>query len=183
MSRIGKKPISIPEKIEIKIDGRIVFVKGPKGELSKEFRPEIEIKEENGQIFVSPKKGLESVKKIRAFWGLTRKLIANMVEGVTNGFEKRLQIEGIGYKAEVSGKELVLSVGFSHQVKLEIPEGLEASVEKNVIIISGIDKEKVGQFAAVIRKVRPAEPYKGKGIKYFGEIIRRKVGKKAAAVK
>lgn len=183
MSRIGKKPILIPEGVTVKIDGRRVSVKGPKGELSKEFRPEVEIKMEDNQVLVSPKKGFESIKKTKAFWGLTRKLIANMVEGVTSGFEKKLEINGIGYKAEVKEKELILSVGFSHLVKMIIPEGLTVSVEKNIVIISGMNKEDVGQFAAVIRKVRPAEPYKGKGIKYFGEVIRRKVGKKVAAAK
>lgn len=176
MSRIGKKPILIPESVDIKIEGGKVSVKGPKGEISKEFRPEIKVEVKNDKILVYPKQ--EGLKETKALWGLTRMLIANMVEGVTAGFEKKLEIEGIGFKAEVSGEEIVLYVGFSHPVKLKIPQGIKVSVDKNIISVAGIDKELVGQFAAVIRKVKRAEPYKGKGIKYVGEIIRRKVGKK-----
>jgi large subunit ribosomal protein L6 len=183
MSRIGKKPIIIPKEVEVKIEGLKVSVKGPKGEIAKEFRPEIDIKMENNEISVFPRKGKETLKKTKAFWGLTRKLIANMVEGTIAGFEKKLEIEGIGYKGEVSGEELILLVGFSHPVKLRIPEGIEVSLDKNIITVSGINKESVGQFASIIRRAKPAEPYKGKGIKYLGEIIRRKVGKKVAAAK
>ncbi|MDP2967110.1 MAG: 50S ribosomal protein L6 [bacterium] len=188
MSRIGKKPIIIPPGVEVKIDNQKVTAKGPKGEISKEFRPEIKIETKDDKIFVFPqqkmqeKKKLQGLqqKKIKSFWGLTRVLVANMIEGVTAGFGKKLEIEGIGFKAEVSGEELVLYAGFSHPIKLKIPQVIKISVNKNVITVSGIDKELVGQFASVIRKVKPAEPYKGKGIKYAGEIIRRKVGKKAA---
>jgi len=186
MSRVGKKPIIIPEGVEVKIDDRRVTVRGSKGEISKEFRPEVKIGIKDDKIFVSPQ--LEKLgkkkfvggraKKIKSFWGLTRMLVANMIEGVTVGFEKKLEIEGIGFKAEVAGEELVLSVGFSHPVKLKISEGIKILVDKKMIIVSGIDKELVGQFASIIRKVKPPEPYKGKGIKYLGEIIRRKVGKK-----
>jgi len=179
MSRVGKKPIIIPEGVEIKIDDQKVTVKGPKGEISREFRPEIKIEAKDDEILVSPQQ--EKLKEIRALWGLTRMLIFNMVEGVTSGFEKKLEIEGIGFKAETSGDEFVLYVGFSHPVKLKIPEGIKISVEKNVIVVSGIDKELVGQFSAIIRKTKPVEPYKGKGIKYTGEIVRRKVGKKVVA--
>jgi len=181
MSRVGKKPIIIPEGVEIKIDGQKVTVKGPKGEISREFRPEIKIEMKDDEILVSPQREREKLKEIRALWGLTRMLIFNMVEGVTSGFEKKLEIEGIGFKAETSGEEFVLYVGFSHPVKLKIPEGIKISVEKNVIVVSGIDKELVGQFSAIIRKTKPVEPYKGKGIKYAGEIVRRKVGKKVVA--
>jgi len=193
MSRIGKKPILIPNGVEIKIDGQKVIVKGPRGELVREIHPEIRVEMKNNQILIAPvldlsqekdKKKLtgNQLKKIKALWGLSRVLIANMVTGVTVGFEKKLEISGIGFKAEVSGKELILSVGFSHPVKLTIPTGLQVTVAKNIITVSGNDKEAVGQFAAIIRSVRPAEPYKGKGLKYVGEVIRRKVGKKAAAV-
>ena len=181
MSRIGKKPIQIPQGVEVKIDvskdGSKVVVKGTKGELSQEFRPEIKIEAEESQILVSPQK--ES-RQTQALWGLTRALIANMVKGVTEGFEKKLEIQGVGYKAEVKEEELVLSIGYSHLVKIKIPEGISIAVEKNIITISGINKGSVGQIAAIIRKTRPPEPYKGKGIRYVGEIVKRKVGKKAA---
>ena len=177
MSRIGKKPIIIPEKVGVEIDGRKVTVKGPKGELFKEFRPEISIEIKENIVFISPK---NETKQTRALWGLTRALIANMVKGVTEGFEKKLEIEGVGFKAQASGDTLELFVGFSHSVKIKAPENTNFSVEKNVITVSGIDLEKVSQTAAKIRKAKPAEPYKGKGIKYSGEIIRRKVGKKVA---
>jgi len=181
MSRIGKKPIQIPQGVEVKIDvskdGSKVVVKGTKGELSQEFRPEIKIEAKESQILVSPKK--ES-RQTQALWGLTRALIANMVKGVTEGFEKKLEIQGVGYKAEVKEEELVLSIGYSHLVKIKIPEGISIAVEKNIITISGINKGSVGQIAAIIRKTRPPEPYKGKGIRYVGEIVKRKVGKKAA---
>jgi large subunit ribosomal protein L6 len=192
MSRVGKKPISIPENVEVKIEDSKVTVKGPKGELSREVRPEIKVEvrpvksDEVGakqfnrvkdkEIVVSPQK--ES-KETQAFWGLTRALIANMVKGVTEGYEKKLEIQGVGFKANLEGQDLVLNVGFSHPVKIKAPEGTNFSVEKNIITVSGIDIEKVSQTAAKIRKIKPPEPYKGKGIKYLGEQIRRKLGKKA----
>jgi len=175
MSRIGKKPILIPEGVEIKIEGQKVIVKGPKGQLEKEIRPEIGIELKKGKISLSPK---IQTKKTKAFWGLTRALISNMIEGVNRGYEKKLEIEGLGYRASLEGEDLVLSVGFSHPIKIRPPLGIKISVEKNIIIVSGIDKELVGQVAAKIRKVKVAEPYKGKGIKYLAEKIRRKVGKK-----
>jgi len=196
MSRIGKKPISIPESVEVKIENNTVTVKGPKGELRKEVRPEIKVEinpvrdsedrekprkecisnggKEN-EILVSPEK---ETKKTNAFWGLTRTLIFNMIKGVTEGYEKKLEIQGVGYKANLEGEDLVLQVGFSHPVKMDKVEGIKFEVEKNIITISGIDKELVGQVAAKIRKVRPPEPYKGKGIRYVGEEVRRKAGKK-----
>lgn len=189
MSRIGKKPITIPEGVEIKIDNQKVTVKGPKGEISKEFRPEIKIEKRGKEIFVFPKnenliekKPIDkNAKKIKSFWGLTRMLIANMIQGVVSGFEKKLELNGVGYRAEVLGEELILQVGFSHPVKLKIPQEIKVSVEKNIIVVFGVSKEAVGQFAATTRKVKPAEPYKGKGIKYLGEKIRRKLGKKAVS--
>jgi len=176
MSRIGKKPIPIPEGVEVKINDNKVIIRGPEGELSKEIRPEIRVEFKEGKIFVLPK---SQTKKTNAFWGLSRALIFNMIKGVTEGYQKKLEIEGLGYRASLEGTDLILQVGFSHPVKIKPPEGIKFSVEKNIITVSGIDKELVGQVAAKIRKVRPPEPYKGKGIRYLGEIIRRKAGKKA----
>jgi len=175
MSRIGKKPILIPEGVEVKIEGNTIKVKGEKGELQKEVRPEIGIELKEGKIIVLPK--IET-KQTKTLWGTTRALIANMIKGVKEGYEKKLEIEGLGFKAILEGNDLTLSVGFSHQVKIKTPPGIKISVEKNIITVSGIDKELVGQIASNIRKIKPAEPYKGKGIKYVGEVIRRKAGKK-----
>ena len=203
MSRIGKKPILIPEGVEIRTENQNIIVKGPKGELFREIPSEIKIEIKDNQLFVSPKMRVSVAnkasqgnakhspkvetlknKQTKALWGLFRALLANMVEGVSKGFEKKLEIQGIGFKAVVieeegTGEELILNVGYSHPVKIKIPQDLKISVEKNIIIVSGIDKELVGQIAAKIRKVRPSEPYKGKGIRYIDEIIRRKAGKKA----
>jgi len=178
MSRIGQKPIIIPEGVEVKIEGQKVTVKGSKGELTREILPEIKAEIKEGKIIVSPQK---ETKKTKAFWGLTRALLSNMVSGVTVGFEKKLEIEGVGFKAAVEGEELVLEMGYSHPVKIKIPQGIKISAEKNIITVSGFNNELVGQTSAIIRKVRPPEPYKGKGIKYVGEKIKRKVGKKATA--
>ena len=175
MSRVGKKPILIAENVEVKIEGQKVIIKGPKGELSREIRPEIKVEVKGNQIFVLPK---EETKKTKAFWGLTRTLLANMIKGVTEGYEKKLEIEGLGFKALVEGEDLKLLVGFTHPVKIKASQDIKFSVEKNVITVAGIDKEKVGLLAAKIRNVKPPEPYKGKGIRYQGEIVRRKVGKK-----
>ena len=175
MSRVGKKPILIPEKVECKAEGQKIIVKGPKGELSLEITPEIKIEVKEGRITVLPPK----VKKTKALWGLTRTLIANMIDGVTKGYEKKLSIEGLGYKAQLEGKDLDIRVGFTHSVEIKAPEGISFSVEKNIIIVSGINKELVGQISAKIRRIRPPEPYKGKGIRYLGEVVKRKVGKKA----
>jgi len=180
MSRIGKKPILIPDNVEVKIEGQKVIVKGPKGELSKEIRPEIKIEIAEEKILVLPK--IET-RKTKAFWGLTRALLFNMLKGVKEGYEKKLQLEGLGYRASLEGDDLLLQVGFTHPVKVKASEGIKFSVEKNIITVSGIDKELVSQIAAIIRKVRPPEPYKGKGIRYLGEVIRRKVGKKAVTTK
>jgi large subunit ribosomal protein L6 len=176
MSRIGKKSITIPSGVEVSLKDQEIKVKGPKGELERTIRPEIKVLVENNEIKVFPCK---ETKKTMAFWGLTRALLNNMVVGVSQGFEKKLQIEGVGYKALMDGQDLVLSLGFSHPVKVKAPQGVTFSVEKNIVTLSGIDIEKVTQTAASIRKVKPPEPYKGKGIRYFGEIIKKKVGKKA----
>lgn len=185
MSRIGKKPIQILEGIEIKTEGQKVIVKGPKGTLSREIHSEIKIEIKDNQIFVQPfsEKALMDNKQVKALWGLTRALLANMIEGINQGFEKKLEIQGIGFKAVIEEGVLVLNVGFSHPVKIKIPQELKVLVEKNIITISGIDKELVGQFSAVVRKTKPPEPYKGKGIRYLGEVVRRKAGKKAATTK
>ena len=190
MSRVGKKPIEIPEGVEVKINGQKVLIKGPRGELSLEVRPEIKVETKDyyppatlpakgrapRKIFVTPK--IET-KKTRAFWGLTRTLLQNIIKGVSCGYEKKLEIEGVGYRANLEGQDLVLNIGFSHPVKIKAPAGIKFVVEKNTITVFGIDKGRVGEVAAKIRRVRPPEPYKGKGIKYAGEQIRRKVGKKA----
>ena len=177
MSRIGKKPILIPDDVEVKIEDGKVIVRGPKGELFREIRPEIKVEVKGNQIFVSPQ--VEG-KKTKALWGTSRAHLANMVQGVKEGYEKKLEIEGVGYKASVEGGDTIqLSVGFTKPTKIKAPKDIKFSVEKNVITVSGIDKELVGQIAAKIRKVRPPEPYKGKGIRYQGELVRRKVGKKA----
>ncbi len=178
MSRIGKKPIIIPEGVTVKIEGQQVIIKGPKGELTKEIRPEVDIEQKQEKIFLSPK--IES-KKTGAFWGLSRTLIVNMIEGVTKGFEKKLELHGVDYRVALEKEDLVLDVAFSHPVKITCLNGIKFLVEKNIIIISGIDKELVGNVAAKIRKVGKPEPYKGKGIRYQGEVVRKKVGKKAVA--
>jgi large subunit ribosomal protein L6 len=175
MSRIGKQPLL---GVELKIEGNTVEVKGPKGRLSRNLFPEINVEIKDNQILFTPK---VIDLKSKALWGLSRTLVLNMIDGVTKGFEKRMEINGVGFKAIVEGKKLVLSVGLSHTVDIEAPENVEFKVEKNIIIVTGIDKEVVGQISATIRRVKPPEPYKGKGIKYVGEIIKRKLGKKAGA--
>ena len=176
MSRIGKQPITIPAGVEVKIgEGNLVTVKGPKGTLERKLSADMNIAMENGVITVSRPSDL---KKFRALHGLTRTLVNNMIIGVTNGYEKVLEINGVGYRAAKSGKKLTLTLGYSHPVEMEDPDGITTEVEgTNKITVKGIDKEKVGQFAAEIRTKRPPEPYKGKGIKYADEHIRRKVGK------
>ena len=175
MSRIGKLPIEIPAGVEINM-GDAVEVKGPKGTLSFTVHDSISVEQKENEIIVTPK---DETVQTKALWGLTRSLVANMVEGVTAGFEKKLQIEGVGYRAAAEGENLVLQIGFSHPVKLSPPEGVSFTVEGNTITVSGIDKGQVGLFASQIRKAKPAETYKGKGIKYEGEVIRRQLGKKA----
>ncbi|MBN1585238.1 50S ribosomal protein L6 [Candidatus Uhrbacteria bacterium] len=179
MSRVGKKPLSIPDRVEISKDGEAIRVKGPKGELSVSGHPRVNVDIEGNTLTVGVK-DTENVHD-RALWGLYRRLIGNMVTGVTEGFEKKLEINGVGYKAAVSGNVLKLDVGFSHPVDFTVPTGIEISVEKNVITVRGIDKQAVGEVAAGIRRIRKPEPYKGKGIKYVDETIRRKAGKAAKA--
>ncbi|CAM3851876.1 50S ribosomal protein L6 [Bacillus sp. ISL-47] len=175
MSRIGKKPIEIPSGVTVTLDKNTVTVKGPKGELSRSFNPDIEIKVEENVINVSRP---SEAKEHRALHGTTRALLANMVEGVSKGFERGLELIGVGYRAQKQGKKLVLNVGYSHPVEIEPEEGLEVEVPSNTkIIVKGTNKERVGALAANIREVRPPEPYKGKGIRYEGEYVRRKEGK------
>jgi len=177
MSRIGKQLIIVPEGVTVKIEKSKIIVKGPRGELSQDIHPWVIVAQKENQIIVSVKNPEE--KKHRALWGLFRQLIANMVEGVTKGFEKHLEIQGIGYGAELEGDTLVLKVGYSHPVKYRLPKGIIAKIEKNIITISGADRQQVGEVAAQIRAIKQPEPYKGKGIRYVGEIVRRKVGKTA----
>ena len=177
MSRIGKKPIAVPDGVEIDVKPGLVSVKGPKGELSQTVSRDMTVSQDNGTLTVErPTDRGEH----RALHGLTRSLIANMVEGVTDGFEKRLEIQGVGYRARLQGKALELSVGYSHPVSVTAPEGIEFEVPTPTqVIVRGIDKQLVGEMAARIRRTRPPEPYKGKGIRYAGEHVRRKVGKRA----
>ena len=175
MSRIGRKPITVPAGVEVKIDGSAVTVKGPKGTLSNTFNPDMIIKAEGTEIIVERPSEDKAHKSLH---GLTRTLIHNMVEGVTNGYSKSLDIEGIGYRAQKQGKNLVMNLGYSHQVIVPEIEGITIDVPApNKIVVNGIDKQKVGQFAAELREKRPPEPYKGKGIRYAGERIIRKEGK------
>ena len=181
MSRIGKKPITIPAGVDVKIDGCNVTVKGPKGELSNTFNPDITIAIEGTEIIVTRP---TDNKEHRALHGLTRTLVANMVEGVTNGYTKELEVNGVGYRVQKQGKDLVMNLGYSHQVIMSEIDGITIEAPTpNKIIISGADKQKVGQFAAEVREKRPPEPYKGKGIKYVDEYIRRKEGKAAKGAK
>ena len=179
MSRIGRLPIDIPAGVEVKIEeGNKVTVKGPKGTLEKCLPVEMTIKQEDNQVVVTRPNDL---KKMKSLHGLTRSLIANMITGVSEGYEKKLEVNGVGYRAAKSGNKLTLNLGYSHPVEMTDPEGVETVVEgQNKIIVKGISKEKVGQFAAEIRDKRRPEPYKGKGIKYADEVIRRKVGKTGA---
>ena len=181
MSRIGKKPITVPAGVEVKINGNEVTVKGPKGELKNTFNADMAIAMEGNEITVTRP---TDNKEHRALHGLTRTLIANMVEGVANGYSKTLEVNGVGYRVQKQGKNLVMNLGFSHQVIVEEPAGITIEVPgPNQIVISGADKQQVGQFAAEVREKRPPEPYKGKGIKYADEHIRRKEGKAAKGSK
>lgn len=175
MSKIGKKPITIPSGVTFEIKGGQVSVNGEKGELTVPLHPKVSVVVANGVATVSVKKPED--KRQRAIWGTFRALLANAAAGVATGFTKRLEIHGVGYKAAVAEDKLTLNLGFSHPIELVIPKGLTAAVEKNTIIINGIDKQMVGQFAAIIRSQRKPEPYKGKGIRYEDEVVRRKAGK------
>ncbi|MDD5527864.1 MAG: 50S ribosomal protein L6 [Patescibacteria group bacterium] len=179
MSRLGKLPIKIPADVQVKIEGDLVTVKGPKGELKRKILPQIAVKAGVGELFVSiinPKN-----KRENALWGLYWNLIRNMIIGVKDGFQKKLEINGVGFKVAGAGKKLTFNVGFSHPVVFELPAGIDGKVEENVITVSGADKELLGEIANQIRNIKKPEPYKGKGIKYVDEVIRRKEGK--AAVK
>jgi len=178
VSRIGKKPIPIPAGVTVTVDGSTVRVKGPKGELSQTFRPEVRVRVDDGRVVVDR---VADSKTHRAMHGLTRALIANMVEGTVSGYRKTLELVGVGYRAEKKGNVLVLNVGYSHPVEYPEPEGMTISTPNpTTVVIEGIDKQRVGQVAAEIRSVRPPEPYKGKGIRYQGEQVRRKAGKAGA---
>lgn len=175
MSRIGKMPVAIPSGVEVAIDGTTVTVKGKKGELTRTFQPTMIIKQEGDDIIITP---ADEERQTNAYWGLTRSLIHNMVEGVSNGFEKKLELVGVGYRAALKGRDLELQLGFSHPVLVKAPDGITFEVpSQNEITVSGASKEQVGQVAADIRKWRKPEPYKGKGIRYVGEYVRRKAGK------
>jgi len=177
MSRIGRLPIQIPDGVDVQIDPGLVRVKGPKGQLQQAISPDLSFEREDGSLIV---KRPTDRGEHRALHGLTRSLVFNMVEGVTNGFEKRLEIQGVGYRANLKGRTLELALGFSHPVRLDAPEGIEFEVPAPTqIVVRGIDKQVVGETAARIRKFRPPEPYKGKGVRYVGEYVARKVGKRA----
>jgi large subunit ribosomal protein L6 len=180
MSRIGKNPVEVPAGVELELDGRHLTVKGPKGQLELDVHPEMQLKIEDGVAKVARP---SDQPNHRALHGLTRSLIANMVQGVTDGFQKTLEIQGVGYRAEKTGRGITLHLGFSHPIVYEGPAGVELEVpNQTTIVVQGIDKQAVGQAAAEIRGFRPPEPYKGKGVRYQGEYVRRKAGKTAAAV-
>jgi large subunit ribosomal protein L6 len=176
MSRVGKLPVALPQGVSADLKGQDLKVKGPKGELVIAVHPSVEAKIENNSVVVSPR---DEERQTRALWATMRARINNMVAGVHNGFEKSLEIEGVGYRCQLQGKDLVLQLGFSHEVRYPVPQGITIVVEKPTSIkISGVDKQQVGQVAAELRKIRPPEPYKGKGVRYTGEHIVRKEGKK-----
>ncbi|MGN0194328.1 MAG: 50S ribosomal protein L6 [Pseudoramibacter sp.] len=175
MSRIGNAPVAVPDGVDIKIDGHVITVKGPKGTLTRELHPDITVKQEDKEVIVTRP---SDDKFHRSIHGTTRALIHNMVVGVTQGFEKKMEISGVGWRAQKKGKVLTMNLGYSHPVEMEDPEGIETKTDgPNTVIVSGIDKEAVGAYAALLRSQRPPEPYKGHGIKYADEHIRRKVGK------
>ncbi|MFH0739735.1 MAG: 50S ribosomal protein L6 [bacterium] len=177
MSRIGKKPIQIPQTVTVILEKGSVLFKGPKGEIKQEVPEGIAVEQQGNILVVKPEK---EGKTIAALWGLTTALLLNHVHGVSEGFEKKLEIRGVGYKVAIEGDtKLRLDLGFSHPIFMEIPKGLSVKIEKQFIIISGFDKQQVGQFGAKIRAIRKPEPYKGKGVRYFGEVVRKKEGKKA----
>lgn len=180
MSKIGKKLISVPEGVQIVLQPPEITVKGPKGELKLAIHPKVLVKAQDKELLVSVKDPAD--RRQRALWGTFRSLLQNMITGVTEGFERRLEIVGVGYKAALVGNKMVLNLGYSHPVELAVPAGLEAKIEKNTIIITGPNRQMVGEFAALIRSRRKPEPYKGKGIRYTDEVVRRKAGKVVKAV-
>jgi len=177
MSRIGKKPITVPQGVEASVKANVITVKGPKGELSFAHHVDVSVALSDG-VFSVEKTG-ES-KRASAVWGTTAKMISNMIEGVSKGFEKKLELSGVGFRMAVQGRKLNLALGFSHPVEVTIPDGIDAKIEGSALIVSGIDKREVGQFTAEVRGLKPVEPYKGKGFRYSDEIVRRKEGKKAS---
>lgn len=177
MSRIGKKPVEIIAGTKVEVKEGKVIVTGPKGTLSFEFSSEMEVKISENEVSVA-KKG--NSKNSGALWGTTARIIENMIKGVNSGYQKQLELNGVGFRMAVQGKKINMALGFSHPVEVEIPEGIEAKIEGNIMTVSGIDKQKVGQFTAHIKSLKPVEPYKGKGFHYVGEIVRRKEGKKSA---
>lgn len=181
MSRIGKKPIDIPGKVKVGVADRKVTVEGPLGTLTFEHRPEVSVVVDDGKVSCSIDESNMNSRTIRAYWGLTRALISNMIVGVTEGYKKTLDVIGVGYTAAVQGNKLALTVGFAHPVHVDIPAGIDVKVERSLVNVTGADKQAVGQFAANVRAVRPPEPYQGKGIKYIDEQVRRKEGKQFGA--
>lgn len=177
MSRIGKKPVSIPAGVTVTLSSNVVTVAGPKGTLEFAHRREAKVTVAENEVLVTK---VGETKKAQAIWGTTTKLIANMIIGVVTGFQKQLELNGVGFRMSVNGNKVVLALGFSHPVEMILPEGLEAKIEANVLTLSGIDKQKVGELTAIIRKLKPVEPYKGKGFRYVGEVVRRKEGKKTS---
>lgn len=177
MSRIGKKPVVIPQGVTVTVEKSLVTVKGPKGTLSFEHHQDVSLKISENE-FIVEKEG--KAKSAPAVWGTTARVIQNMIEGVVNGFKKQLELSGVGFRMSVAGKTITMALGFSHPVVVEVPEGLNVAIEGNTMTVEGIDKHKVGQFAANIRALKPVEPYKGKGFKYAGEHVRRKEGKKSS---
>lgn len=176
MSRIGKKTVAVPAGVTVTIEGQTVSVKGPKGQLAWTVAEEIEVRQDGGELTLSKR---QDTTRAQAMWGLSRTLVANMVEGVTNGYERTLELVGVGYRAAMKGQALSMQLGFSHDVDIQPPQGVSFAVPKQTEIkISGIDKQVVGEIAAQIRRIRPPEPYKGKGVRYQGETVRRKEGKK-----
>lgn len=176
MSRLGKKPVAIPQGTDVKVENGSLIVKGPQGELSKPVHSQVEISVADGNVTIAPK---NNSRLARSLWGTFASHVRNMVTGVNEPYKKVLVLEGVGYRVELSGKTLKLTVGYSHPVEMEVPEGITVEVQKNTITISGADKERVGQFAAEVRAKKKPEPYKGKGLRYSDEVIRRKQGKKA----
>ena len=181
MSRIGKSPIPVPSGVTVTVNGSTVKVKGPKGELQRDIVPEIKVRQEDGKVLVERS---SEERNVRALHGLSRTLVANMVKGVSEGFERKLEIVGVGYRAAVEGLKLIMQLGYSHPVEIEIPKGIEVAVTKNTqVAITGYDKQVLGDFTSYVRDRRPPEVYKGKGVKYAGEVIRRKAGKAAGKKK
>jgi large subunit ribosomal protein L6 len=176
MSRIGKKPVAIPKGVQANVDGQTITAKGPKGQLAVQLVEDVSVEMGDGGITIAPR---DDSQQARAMWGMSRTLVQNIVTGVTEGFEKRLEITGVGYRAQAQGQKLNLALGYSHDVTYQVPEGIQIQTPRPTeVVVSGIDKQKVGQVAAEIRRYRPPEPYKGKGVKYAGEFIFRKEGKK-----